>query len=391
MSYILDVIFGTASFRVCGEDAVKTVNILHENGINHQKMKKTNEGDIVFCVRQRDCLKVKCLLDKSRIKVYSIKSRGLPFLLKRYRKRYGILVGAFLFAALLFGSKLFVWEVRISGNNNFTAESVESQLSDVGFGVGTFIPAVDFYTLCNNFMQKTEDFSFVSVNMEGTTAVVEVRERKTVPQKEEIKASNLVAKYDGHIESMTVYNGKTVVEKGAVVKEGELLVSGFLEKKYGFDIVRSSGSVYAYVSRVLTVDVPFCTEQKVYTGLEKKNVELQFFGKSFSIFSSKDKEIGEYDVFTDRERLVLFDAVSLPIIQKTSLQKEYCYETVYIDEESAKKEAERQMEVLIQNELKGAEMLEIKTESEVSEDKYKLTCKIYCLMDIALEKEIDVN
>ncbi len=391
MSYLLDWIFGTSTFKVSGEYAVDVINLLGKDGIFHQKMKKTNKGDLVFQIRQRDCAKVKCLLDKSCIKDYSIRSRGLPFWLKKYKKRYGIPVGVFIFVAVLFVSKLFVWEISISGNDNITAESVEEQLSNAGFGVGTFIPSVDFYTLCNNFMQKTEDFSFVSVNMEGTTAVVEVRERKKIPPEEEIKASNLVAKYDGQIESMTIYNGKTVVEKGTVVKKGELLVSGFLEKKYGFDIVRSSGSVYAYVSRVLTVDIPFCTEKKVYTGLEKKNVELQFFGKSFSFYSSKQQDMDEYDIITDRERLVLFDAVSLPIIQKTTVQKEYIYETVYVDEESAKKEAERQMEALIQNELSDAEVLEIKTDSELDDDSYKLTCRVYCLADIAFEKEIDVD
>jgi len=391
VSSLLDMIFGTVTFTVSVDDAVKTVNLIGESCIYHQKMKRMSDGRLVFQIRLRDCSKVKCLLDKSCIKDYSIICRGMPFLLKRYRKRYGLVFGAFLFCALLFTSKLFVWEVSVSGNNNCTSESVESQLADVGFGVGSFIPSVDFYSLCNSFMQNTDDFSFVSVNMEGTTAVVEVRERKTVPKEEEIKASNLVAKFDGQIESMTVYNGKTVVEKGAVVRQGELLVSGFLEKKYGFDIVRSSGNVYAYVSRILNVDVPFCTEQKVYTGIEKKNVELQFFGKSFSVYSPKAQEIGEYDVFVDRERLVLFDAVSLPLIQKTTSHREYVYETVYVDEDDAKKQAEKQMESLIQNELSGAEILENKTESEKDEDSYKLTCRIYCLMDIAHEKIIEVD
>ncbi len=391
LNYILDWFFGTVQYRVNNNDAVKTANVLHSGGINHQKMRKTSEGDLVFSIRLKDDRQVKALLDKSCIKVYSIKGRGLPFLIKRYKKRYGIAVGFFLFVAILFVSKLFVWEVNISGNDSVSSESVEEQLCEAGFGVGTFIPSVDFYTLCNNFLRTTEDFSFVSVNMEGTTAIVEVRERKKAPTDEAKKASNLVAKYSGQIESMTVYSGKTVVEKGAVVKEGDLLVSGFLEKKIGFDIVRSSGSIYAYVTRLIEVDIPFCSEKKVYSGNEQKRVDFSFFGKTFSVSSGDKYEFGQYDTFVDRERLVLFDAVRLPLILNTTVQKEYFYETVYIDEESAKIEADRQMAGLIQKELADAEILEIETSTETTEEGYKLTCKIYCLADIALEKEIDVD
>ena len=273
ITFLLNYFFGRVTFTVDKSDAEKSLNILHKYGISAEKIKNDEGEYFSFTVRRSKRNNVVSLLDKSGIKVYSIRGKGLPFFASKYKKRYGFLVGMIIFCSMLWMSKLFVWNVTFSGNENVPDSVVEEQLLEVGFGVGSFIPKVNFYKLCNEFLISTEEFSFVSVNMDGTTAKVELRERKVKQETEEYEASNLVAKYSGKIESMTVYSGASVIEKNAVVKEGDLLVSGFLEKKYGFEIVRSTGSVYAYVTRRFEVEIPYTKEVKVYTGNNKKDID----------------------------------------------------------------------------------------------------------------------
>ena len=384
----LDYIFGTANISVGKEDAEKVLNLLHANMFFSKKTPNKKGEYFSFEISLFKLGKVLDLLDKFGVKVYIIKRKGLPHLLCRYKKRYGIFVGILLFCSILWLSEYVVWEIDFSGNENISDIDVEQQLMEVGFGVGSYIPNIDFYALCNEFLIYTDDFSFISINMEGTKAHVELRERKKRDETVEYEASNLVAKYSGVVESMTVYSGQTVIEKESVVKEGDLLVSGFLEKEFGFDIVRSSGSVYAYVTREFVVDIPFENDVKVYKDKSQYKTDINFFGRNFNIYSNIDDTISEYDTVVDRERVVLFDRVKLPLIcTKTSLH-EYELQTVKIDEQDARKQAELQMSKLLANELSDCEVLERKTTEEITDEKYKLVCSIYCLADIAQEKEI---
>ena len=54
----------------------------------------------------------------------------------------------------------------------------------------------------------------------------------------------------------------------------------------------------------------------------------------------------------------------------------------------AKKQAEYQMSLAMLEGLSDSEILERKTKELIGEDSYKLTCEVYCLTDIAQEKEI---
>lgn len=387
MKRLLDYVFGGVQIECKSADTERCINELHRNGVLAKRMKKKKEK-FSFFIRLSKYKKVRSLLDKSGIKVYSIRGEGLPFFLMRYKKRYGVIVGAVIFCALLWVSKNYVWKITFSGNEDVPDITVEEQLMDIGFGIGTYIPNVDYYSLCNSFLQRSEDFSFISVNMEGTTAKVELRERKKRNEEEGYSASNLVAKYSGQIESMTVYSGKSVVEKESVVKEGDLLVSGFFEKAYGFDIVRSTGSVYAYVTREFEVYVPFKKTVKTYTNNRQTGNIISFFGKDIKLYSNIKNTFEKYDETVDRERLVLFDRVRLPFVLTKTSRFEYTEETIILDEDSARKEAEIQLSKTLAEELKNSDVLERSVEETVTDEGYKLTCKVYCITDIALEKEI---
>ena len=93
----LDYIFGNVEFIIDSKDTEKCINILHRNKILAGEMQKNKEGYFSVYIRYGKLECVKCLLDKSGIKVYSIKGKGLPFLLKLRKKRYGLIVGAVIF------------------------------------------------------------------------------------------------------------------------------------------------------------------------------------------------------------------------------------------------------------------------------------------------------
>ncbi len=390
LNRLLDYILGYTEIEIPSCSAEECMNVLHRNNVLAGKMKK-NSDVFKFEIRCQSSDKVCSLLDKTGIKVYSIKGKGLPFFLNKYKRRYGIIIGSLIFCFSVYISRLFVWQITFSGNDNISDTVIEERLLEAGFGVGTYIPNVDFYDLCNTFLQNSDDISFVSVNMEGTTAHIELRERKVKDEDGNYTASNIVAKYSGQIDSMTIYSGNAVVENMSVVKDGDLLVSGFLEKPFGFETVRSRGSVYAYVTRTFEIDIPFEKQVKEYTGTVHRAMNISFFGKSFKVYSELEKSKGDYDTVKDAERVVLFGKIKLPIIIDETANREYVMKTVTLDEEEARHEAEKEMTKLLLKELSDSEVLERRTEVEITDRSYRLICEVYCLTDIALEKEIKVG
>lgn len=391
MTKLLDFLFGTALISFEKSDRERAINLLHANMIYIKEL-NIDKGDFfTLCISRKSCAKVERLLDKSGIKVYSIIRRGLPFIINKYKKRYGIFLGIILFCFLVWFSGQFVWEIEFSGNEMISDSVVEKQLLDVGFGVGSFIPKADLYTICNEFIIHSDDFSFISVNLEGTKANVELRERKKRDEKKEYNASNLVAKYGGIIENTTVYSGQLVVKKEDVVKAGDLLVSGFCEMENGFEIVKSSGSVYAYVTRNFEVEIPYSSQKKVYTGNLQKKVDIIFFGQRLTLKNQIENSYEYFEEINDRERLVLFDRIKLPLYSETIIHREYKTEEVLLELCEAKKQAEFQMSNLVIESLSDSEILERKTKELVGENSYKLICEVSCLTDIAQEKEIIIE
>lgn len=73
---------------------------------------------------------------------------------------------------------MYIWEVSVSGNEKISDAEVIDSLEALGCSIGTYIPSVDFYNICHEFILANEDVSWISVNMVGTTAKVEIIERR---------------------------------------------------------------------------------------------------------------------------------------------------------------------------------------------------------------------
>ena len=49
---------------------------------------------------------------------------GLPFIIERYKKRLGLLIGIIIFCSTLFVLNFFVWDVTVSGNSSVSTQKV---------------------------------------------------------------------------------------------------------------------------------------------------------------------------------------------------------------------------------------------------------------------------
>ncbi|MBR6650706.1 MAG: sporulation protein YqfD, partial [Clostridia bacterium] len=215
---MIDYIFGYVEIET---HRIEAVSLLAQNNIRCSEIRKDNEK-IVINVPLYSLRKVRKLLNENDFFFEIIKMKGIPSLFINCRTQYGMLFGITIFLAMIIFSGKYIWSFQVSGNSYISDEEIIGILDDLGCGVGTKINDIDFDKLHNRFLMECKDISWISVNMDGVIAKVEVLEVNRGKVDTEGFA-NIVASESGQIERITLVKGKPQVEIGDVVKKGELL------------------------------------------------------------------------------------------------------------------------------------------------------------------------
>lgn len=385
-------LYGYVRVSVKGYTSRALTAMLH-GGIDYWGLKTDGDGiEFYMAVRYRRALErvlsgVGCTLRFSS-------QVGLLKTAYRYRHRPGIVVGALVFAAVLWASTYFVWDISVEGNDRLSDYEIIESFSPFGLKYGTFIPTLDLDRLCHEYLIASEELAWVSVNMEGTKACIVVKERTNPAGTWQTETpSNVIAAEDGQIVTFAVWSGQSRVHLGQVVRKGDVLISGVRDKTENEAVadtqtVRSYGTVKAQVFREYTVEVPLTGTQKVYTGEQKTEKQYKFFTKAVKTFGNSGNNDEFYDKIEASERVVLFGVVKLPIFVDTVVYREYTEEPYEYTEAQASQVAQAKMMKLLSEELYGCELLSKKSTGRCEDGVYTLKCGVYCIADIAKEVEI---
>lgn len=310
--------------------------------------------------------------------------KGFPSLVKRYKRRWGIPVGAFIIFLMVMLSGRVIWCINIEGNTDLSDKEIISLLEEYGCGIGDAYGEIDFDSLHNKLLMANEQLAWIAVNMDGTHANVEVREATHANDKIDEGFYNIVASEGGQIEMIAAKEGKPVVEIYDTVAEGELLISGAISYKDTFNRFESAdGSVYARVNRSFEVSVPLKYEKKVKTGEKTTKKSLEIFNFNINLFLKGGIPYEFCDKITNSEQVYLFDSLPLPLFVNETVYSQYEIKAFERTKEEARLEAlslyrQKLKEVLGEGELISRELSE-----EFSEECYTIKCSFYCIDDIA--------
>ena len=319
--------------------------------------------------------------------------KGLWGVLWRYRHRYGVFIGAVLFFAIVFLSSLFVWDVRVQGNRTLDDGEVCALLEECGLCVGDRISALDTASVELRAMVLSDTVSWISVNMIGTVAEVEIREVESTPENDgDIVAANLVAARDGTVELFEDVRGNIAVKIGDTVSEGELLVGGIYESAQGtLRYTRARGRVYARTEREFEVVIPYEYEKKVYTGERKTQKSLIFFKKEVNFFGNSRNSYATCDTIDTVEYLELPGGIKLPIGVRTVQYLEYGMQNTRRSEESASHLANYRLRCLTESEVPDGMLLSKTVTYSATDDAYVLRCRAEYIEDIAKTEKIEID
>jgi len=391
---ILLFLFGKRVFTLSASDRTALVNGLRSCPITVTPPRIRGDRT-VFASSRKEGDRLAALLKQAGL-AFECEEKGLPAIVLRYRRRYGLLAGALFFTALLIVSTLFLWSIDVSGNKLLTDEEVLAELKAAGFGVGTFLPKTDYDGITNRLLLASEDIAWLGIEMDGTHARITVRERlkkqadgMDVGLSGSMRAANLISKADGQIFYTTVYDGTTVINPGDSVKKGDLLVSGFREKEDGsFTLGRAAGKVYAFVTRTLTAEIPFEQAEKVETGEVRRTFYVNIFGKSIKLFQKGGKTLSKYDIIKGKHTATVFGAVTLPLSLSEVLEVGYDYRVKTLTKEEAMTMAEERIDQKLSALSNAFEVVEITRETYETEYGVGIAVSVYGVENIAQTQEI---
>ncbi len=384
---------GYRKFKVDNELRTSVADILVREGILFRSC-KTKKNEFRFITFGKDVGLCEKALTLNEVPFTCGAYRGLVPAVRCFFRRPGLVVGAVIFFAINFISSHVVWNINVSGNEEMADNTVVEILDENGFSFGTFIPSVDFDVLHARIMAEHPEVAWISVNVSGTVAEVQMRETKFDGREKIEKGvfSNVTAAEDGRLVELRIDGGYPVKAIGDVVRKGQLLVSGVVPlRDGGTRFSYPAGEVLAEVERSVTVRAELLTDRKMYTGREYTDYSVKFFKKKVNLFSNGGKEYDSYDKIESEQRICLFGSVPLPVWIEKNRRTEY----VRVRTERTYREAldEALSELRYETELLigDGELLRKTTEISADSDGVSLTCRVLVLDNIAEIREFRVE
>ncbi len=387
ISKIVRFFVGSCDYRI-SENTDLAADILTGSGANCGKI-RYDGNEILFSLQYSDCTAVESIFSVYGIHAERIGARGFLYLLERYKKRIGIPIGIVIFFLTLWLSEQFIWHINVVGNENVTEREILSRLENLGCGVGTYIPSIDFDEMHQQFLLDSDDIAWIAVNVRGTHATVEVREMLSHDiAPDDSVPYNLVAAEDGVIEYMEILRGSRVAREEDLVRKGELLASGLEQMKHGLRLVHARGKVMAEVKRTLNIEVPLETTVTTATGREFSEKYLNFFGISMKLFANTGNLSEKCDKIERDKKLCFLGTVEVPITVHETVYLEYNDVPVTLTEEEARAEAYRRLREETEAATEGGELVSRQVNAGMRDGSYVIECELTVVTDIAKEVPI---
>lgn len=346
---------GSLRVKLMGYSPERFLNLCNARGIVLWDLLYQDDG-YVFWMTLGGFLRVRPLVRKSQVRLRILERAGLPFFLRRNKKRVGFAAGVLVCGFSLHLLSLFIWDIQIEGNRRYTDEMIVHYLQSSEITWGMPKSQVDCEKLEAALRDDFPEVTWAAARVSGTRLLISVKENEVlsaIPEKDKTPC-NLVASRPGVIAGITVRQGKAQVKPGDAVEEGQVLVSGVIPITDDSEAIKNIRYVHADADITAFTQYPFSESfSRIYpaqaeTGRKKQGIFLQI-GRWYGAFLFPAKEDEQWVYMTDRNQLRLFSSFYLPLywgkIQGREVQR---YDAFY-----TKKELEYVAEGIYQNFVKN--------------------------------------
>ena len=222
---IYNYLAGAVKIRISGAIPEKFINLCLAQHILLWGISRERNA-LYAWIRLPDFFRIRDIVRISNTHVEVIRFFGMPFVVKRMKRRKLLVIGAVLFFLVLNILSAYIWFVDITGVKTISADKIRAIAFGQGLQPGVAKSAVDTKQLEKTILLSVPETAWVGVSFTGTRAVIEVVE-KTLPKAEDKRPAHIVAGKDGVVTEIIILNGQAAVKKGDTIRKGDLLIKGF--------------------------------------------------------------------------------------------------------------------------------------------------------------------
>lgn len=318
---LLSYLIGYVMVEIEGYYIERFMNICRKQRVTIWNLKRDKSVRLKLNIRAKEFKQICQIAKRTNCKVKIKKKKGIPFLIHRYQKRKFFFLLLIIFILLLVGSSQFVWNVEMQEEQGRILENIEKDIEEAGLKTGKWKANIDTKEIINKVRLKRQDIAWMGIELKGTNAIVKLVKADEKPNIiNEDDYCNIVSDKTGVITKINAQNGTANVKEGDVVKQGEVLINGWMEGKYtGMRYVHAKGQIQAKVWYTKHKKIKYNTTEKEETGNIENQYEIKFNNFKINLHKKLSK-FKIYDTIETESKFKLFSDFYLPIsiVKKTN-------------------------------------------------------------------------
>lgn len=325
---LLRLFFGYVQVEVTGFAPERLINLLINNEVVIWDVTETECG-YKFYIGRKNLLKIKQYLQRTNVKLKVLRRFGLPYFFRKNRRRTSFGMGLLIFVVLIYVLSLFVWEVKVTGEDHLIAEEVLKHIEENYIPLGTLKSNVDCAELETALRKDFEEISWISCELKGTGLTIHLEEGLSPVRMEDSNITgDIIAMKNAVITKMITRQGTPIAKVNDKVKKGDILISGtvyiyddnneIMETSY----IGADGDIYGQTSYKYNDYVDLNYYEKEYTDMSKKHITLFFMDYCLTPYLPKLNS-DKYDTYTQIHKLRLFHNFYLPVGYKIVTRTQY--------------------------------------------------------------------
>jgi similar to stage IV sporulation protein len=314
------------------------------------------------------------------------RKNGVIYKVGKYRKRYGILIGAILTTIFIFVISNTVMTVEIKGNTNVSAERILTVANNIGIKKGSSIQGIEYSYSERAIMLEIPELSWVSVHNRGNRIIISVAEETPTPEVVGTRPCNVISTKDALITNVKVFDGQLNYIIGDAVKKGDVLIKGIYPLIETHNrVVHASGEITGIYTEVITLTQNFTEEEVVYE-TPKIRTKFDFFGFKIPLYF-KNPDLEKVNITKEDTPFNIFGK-DIPIgLEKTSYEP-YKIEKITYTPEEARQMLENKVITYEHNFYGDCEILERKEKRTETAEGLKIEITYKIEGEIGIESEL---
>lgn len=285
--------------------------------------------------------KLRPIIRKTHTKVILLERYGLPFFIRRHRKRKTFLAGVLICIGLLFFYSSYIWDIHFEGNEKWTDQMLLEFLDTKEVSPGMPKNKVDCSQIVKDIRAQYDDIVWVSASIDGSRLRIQIKENEDtfreepteekgeghskVPienspeNNEEPPPTDLVASEDGVITSIITRSGVPLVHVGDTVKKGDILVSGRVEvlndaaEVTGYQYQQSDADIYADTQMTYRDQISLTYQEKIYDPYGQRRLWYIKLGPYQISLGMLSHDFQKWETYTEEHQLRLGENFYLPV------------------------------------------------------------------------------